>query len=488
MSSTPPDIAHPAHNPFDMPRPKQRTGMWVAIGISAVLHVVIGFYLWQAKFQAKMVEGMVERGYARDFALRCFRQIEGFGEYGFPESHAASFALLVYVSAWMKCHYPEVFAAALLNSQPMGFYAPAQIVRDAQDHGVEVRPVDANASLWDCTLEPAGESVDELSGELSGGMRPALRLGFRQVKGFAESDAERLAAGRSTHYETPHALWRRTGISVSSLECLARADAYRSMGLGRREALWAIKALGPAPLPLLSPDRGMTEPEIAEPAVALPDMPLGEQIMNDYASLRLTLRSHPLALLRDGLGAEGIVPCKRLATLRPDSMVTVAGLVLVRQRPGSAKGVIFATLEDEGGIANVIIWPDVFERYRRTVLASRLLAVTGRLQREGIVIHVVADRLFDLSDRLASLAEDDAPDIMDSSVVDGAVAHADEVLRRDPDPLETDQLGPPRCSEPMPNPRRVKRARLLPRARALPDRSARLRAPAASDFPSRDFH
>lgn len=482
-------------------------------------------------FRTKMIRGMVERGYGRDFAARCFRQIEGFGEYGFPESHAASFALLVYVSAWMKCHYPEVFAAALLNSQPMGFYAPAQIVRDAQEHGVLVRPVDVNASHWDCTLEPldmpapplpstasrrkppprrgkeknlysppapstgAGRGGGEMLGQKDSRDVPsdsvlprietsyALRLGLRQIKGFAFSDAERLVEGRSVRYETPHALWRRTGIGVAALENLARADSYRSMDLGRREALWAIKALGPAPLPLLGPDEDGSAAASTEPPVVLPDMPLGEQIMSDYASLRLTLRCHPLALLRQRLDADGIVPCAHLPAMRRDSVVKVAGLVLVRQRPGSAKGVIFATLEDEDGIANVIIWPDVFERYRRTVLAARLLAVTGRLQREGIVIHIVADHLVDLSDRLAGLADDDDRESVD--LFDGALARADEVRHRTPDPVLRDQAGPPRCSEPVPNPRRANGAGLI-RRRALTGRG--IRAPEAADFPSRDFH
>ncbi len=321
-----------------------------------------------------------------------------------------------------------------------------------------------------------------VGGPAGGGMennRLALRLGIRQIKGFALSDAERLVAGRSVRYETPHALWRQSGIGVAALECLARADSYRSRGRGRREALWAIKALGPAPLPLLNPvENGAGSPAFMESPVILPDMPLGEQIMNDYASLRLTLRRHPLALLRPRLDRDGIMPCARLSATRPDSVVRVAGLVLVRQRPGSAKGVIFATLEDEGGIANVIIWPDVFERYRRTVLAARLLAVTGRLQRKGIVIHIVADHLVDLSDRLASLADGESADLFD-----GALAHADEVRRRASDPLPRDQAGPPRCSEP--NPRRANGAGLI-RQRALPGRG--IRTPEAADFPSRDFH
>ncbi len=341
-------------------------------------------------FRTKMIEGMVARGYARDFAERCFSQIEGFGEYGFPESHAASFALLAYVSAWLKCHYPAAFACALLNSQPMGFYAPAQIVRDAGEHGVEIRPVDVNHSLWDCTLEPAAGST--------GGV--ALRLGFRQIKGFAEDDAKHLVAGRGNAYADPHALWRRAGLGAAALERLAEADALASMGLRRREALWALKGLGDAPPPLFAQD----DPLACEPAVALPEMSLGETVSADYTTMQLSLKAHPLALLRDSLALRGVTPAARLAELAHGAHVRVAGLVLVRQRPGSANGVIFATLEDETGIANVIVWPPVFERFRRAAMASALLIVSGRLQREGIVIHVVADRLEDGSAMLRALA------------------------------------------------------------------------------------
>jgi error-prone DNA polymerase len=341
-------------------------------------------------FRTKMVEGMVKRRYDRGFAERCFSQIEGFGEYGFPESHAASFALLAYVSAWLKCHYPAAFACALLNSQPMGFYAPAQIVRDARNHGVEIRPVDVNYSLWDCTLEPAANSADGV----------ALRLGFRQVKGFAEDDARALVAGRGNAYADPHALWRRAGIGAAALERLAAADALASMGLRRREAFWALKGLGEAPPPLFA----QNDPLAREPAVALPRMSLGEEVSADYTALQLSLKSHPLALLRDSLAARGVTRAVELAALANGTMVRVAGLVLVRQRPGSAKGVIFATLEDETGVINVIIWPHMFERFRRETMSATLLTVTGKLQREGIVIHVVADRLEDRSAELRAIA------------------------------------------------------------------------------------
>ncbi|MGB8275003.1 MAG: error-prone DNA polymerase [Alphaproteobacteria bacterium] len=343
------------------------------------------------KFRAKLVDGMTARGYDRDFAERCFRQIEGFGEYGFPESHAASFALLVYVSAWLKRHYPAAFACALLNSQPMGFYAPAQIVRDASAHGVEVRPVDVNHSAWDCTLEQ--------------GAGPALRLGFRQVKGFPEKDAVRLTAARGNFYPDALSLWRRSGLAPSAIETLARADAFGSMGLCRRQALWAVRGLPPAPLPLFS---AMGEEEQAnEPKVALPDMSLGEEVVEDYTSLRLSLKGHPMALLRGTFDRERIVRTSLLADAPTDARVTVAGLVLVRQRPGSANGVIFMTLEDETGVANVIVWPKTYEQFRRVVLTARLLEVEGTLQREGEVIHVIARTLIDRSERLAWLRDPD---------------------------------------------------------------------------------
>ncbi len=358
-------------------------------------------------FREKMIEGMAARGYDRDFAGRCFSQIEGFGEYGFPESHAASFALLVYVSAWLKCHYPAVFACALLNSQPMGFYAPAQIVRDARDHGVAVLPVDVNASAWDCALEPAPADGSH-----------ALRLGFRQIKGFREDDAEALVARRGNGYPDLPALWRRAGMPAAAIERLARADAFASLGLGRRQALWAVKALAPAPLPLFAAQG--EEDTAPEAPAALPPMTAGEEVVDDYASLRLSLRQHPLALLRPSLenggledagledgGLGGAVVSARLGEIENDRRVTVAGLVLVRQRPGSAKGVIFMTLEDEAGVANIIVWPPVFERFRRTILGARMLAVRGRLQRQGLVIHVIAERIVDLSHHLARLG--DAP-------------------------------------------------------------------------------
>jgi error-prone DNA polymerase len=369
-------------------------------------------------FGEKLVEGMVAHGYERDFAERCFKQIEGFGTYGFPESHAASFALLVYVSSWMKCHHPEVFAAALLNSQPMGFYAPAQIVRDAREHGVEVRGADVNASDWDCTLEPGGE----------GGL--ALRLGLRQIKGLAEAEGRRLAAARGNGYGDILSLWRRAALSNKALDALARADAFASLGLGRRQALWRIKGLPDArPLPLFAAageeDRG------EEPAVLLPDLAPGQEVVEDYASLRLTLRAHPLSFLRGELKGEGWGDSRALQEFPDGRRLKLAGLVLVRQRPGTASGVIFATLEDEFGVANIVVWPRVFEAFRATVLKASLLGVAGRVQKEGLVIHLVADRLFDLSPRLKRLEEG-----ADSKSFKGALARADEVTRPSRDQRE----------------------------------------------------
>ena len=341
-------------------------------------------------FRDKMVGGMVARGYQRDFAERCFRQIEGFGTYGFPESHAASFALLVYVSAWLKRHHPAAFACALLNSQPMGFYAPAQIVRDAQEHGVDVLPPDVNFSDWDNCLQ-AG----------------ALRLGFRQIKGCGESEAAKLVEGRGAGYRDAFDLWRRSALSPTALETLAEADAFRSLGLDRRQALWAIRGLGETPLPLFA---GLASPAATEEAVSLPEMALGEHVVEDYASLSLSLKCHPLTLLRDQLTARGLVPAARLARVRSGQKLAVAGLVTVRQRPGTAKGVIFLTLEDETAIANLIVTPPVFEKYRKELISARLLAASGRVENRERVVHLLADRLWDLTPLLATLSETGTPE------------------------------------------------------------------------------
>ena len=482
----------------------------------------------------KMVSQMVARGYEQDFAQRCFNQIKGFGEYGFPESHAASFAHLVYVSSWLKCHYPAAFACALLNSQPMGFYAPAQLVRCAREHGVEAREADVNLSDWDSTLEFGGSD---------GG--PALRLGLRQIDGLQEDEIEKLIAARmhgmtgkitddssppcepkppaatnafsqetspppggtekqfaanasfpeyppppggeglgvggachalpvriqSQHgaaqtlspedivfasqkqnarvftpplapphqgegnagheqwggercFRSVHDLWMRAGLRVPTLQKLAAADAFRSMGLDRRQALWEVKALANAPpLPLFTWSE--TQEAGTEPAVALPEMPLSEHVINDYQTLRLSLKAHPMSFLRDRLNTQRIAACSDVRSLKDGAFVRVAGVVLVRQRPGSAKGVVFMTIEDETGVANAVVWPKALERFRKVVMAARLILITGRIQRHEDIIHIVSSKLEDKSDRLLLLSEW-------ANDMRAPIANADEVLRPDP--------------------------------------------------------
>ena len=340
-----------------------------------------------AHFRARLLEGMAARGYAPEFAEQICTQLEGFSSYGFPESHAASFALIAYASAWMKCHHPDVFACALLNAQPMGFYAPAQIVRDARAHGVRVAGVCVNASDWDCALSSG---------------RGTLRLGLRLVKGLGEAEAERLVAARgAVPYADIPDLHRRAGISPATLRVLAEADAFAALGLDRRAALWAIAALAPAPLPLFAAAEA-----IAETAVALPLLPEAGEVMEDYRALGLSLRAHPASFLRAGLAARGILACAGLARARDGGSAAVAGLVLVRQRPGSARGVLFMTIEDETGLANLIVWPDLFERNRRLILSAGMIAARGIVQREGRVIHVIARAFEDLTPELRALGRE----------------------------------------------------------------------------------
>ncbi|MFC3568236.1 error-prone DNA polymerase [Paracoccus simplex] len=340
------------------------------------------------RLQGRMVGKMVERGYDREFAERCFNQIKGFGDYGFPESHAAAFAHLAYVSAWLKCHHPAAFAAALLNSQPMGFYAPAQIVRDARDHGVGVLPADVNISAWDNTLEPCDGSF-------------ALRLGLRQIDGLSKPLAERIKkARRSEPYADLADLKTRAGLDARAIRLIAAADALRSMGLDRRAGLWQARALRDAPdLPLFG-----RRDEGAEPAVTLPAMPLCEHVTADYQTLRLSLKAHPMAFLRRSLTAQGYVSAADLAALPNRASLRMAGIVLVRQRPGSANGTCFVTLEDETGVANLVIWEKTFAQFRKVVMTARLLEVQGRLQRAEGVTHIVAHGLGDRSDALLRLA------------------------------------------------------------------------------------
>ncbi len=352
-----------------------------------------------SKFRDKLISGMVAKGYEQDFAERTFRQLEGFGSYGFPESHAASFALIAYASAWLKCWHSDVFCAALLNSQPMGFYAPAQIVRDARDHGVEVRPVCVNASRWDCTLEPTGDES-----------RFAVRLGLRMVKGLANAHAAAITAARADQpFVSVDDLWRRAGVPVAALARIAEADGFRpAFGLARREALWAIRGLRDEELPLFaaaSARAGQTVSEVSEPFVALRPMMSGREVVEDYSHTGLSLRRHPVSFLRDELSRRRIVPCAEAMGSRDRRWLEAAGIILVRQRPGSAKGVLFVTLEDETGIANVVVWQKTFERFRRAILSSGMIAVHGRIQREGEVVHLVAYRITDLSRDLASVGD-----------------------------------------------------------------------------------
>ncbi|EKV28430.1 DNA polymerase III alpha subunit [Caenispirillum salinarum AK4] len=352
-------------------------------------------------FREKFIRGMIGNGYTPDFAESCFRQIEGFGEYGFPESHSASFALLVYVSAWLKRHHPAAFACALLNSQPMGFYSADQIVQDARRHGVEVRPVDVNRSRFDNTLEVFTRP---------GGKRDvALRLGFRQIKGLSGTvsalECDRIVTLRPFKgYADAEDVWSRAQASADTLEKLAHADAFAGLGLARRDALWAVGRLKAAPLPLFAVADARENGQ--EPAVFLPDLQPGEHVVEDYQSLRLTLRKHPLALLRRDLDRDGAVSTRRLQGWTDGRKVLVAGLAVCRQRPGTAKGIIFITLEDEYGVANLIVRSEVFEKHRQAVLRGRLLYAHGRFQKDGLVQHVIVERLTDMTGKLALLTQE----------------------------------------------------------------------------------
>ena len=367
--------------------------------------------------EEKMVNRMVARGYDGEFAQRCFNQIKGFGEYGFPESHAASFALLVYVSSWLKCHYPAAFAAALLNSQPMGFYAPAQIVRDAEEHGVVVLPVDVNHSAWDCTLEPVDENA--LPRPRFRGQRDSwrwdkdwgLRLGLRQIDGLPQAVAEQLVRARmhGGAFADVIALRDHAGLPPSQIERLAAADCFSSVRLTRRQALWDSRTLVSAPeLPLFAV--AQEREEGAERVTAdLPAMPLSEEVVVDYQTQRLSLKAHPLSFLRPFLTERGFVSAADLKTRKFRSMVQIAGVVLIRQRPGSAKGVCFITLEDETGIANLVVWPDMMAKYRRVIMSSRLMEVRGRVEYDEDVIHVIATHLVDATHQLHRLSDDLMP-------------------------------------------------------------------------------
>lgn len=377
-----------------------------------------------SNYEERMVNRMIDRGYAPDFAKRCFDQIKGFGDYGFPESHAASFAHLVYASSWIKCHHPDIFCAALLNSQPMGFYAPAQIARDAREHGVEVRPVDVNYSQWDNILEP----------DKTGGW--AVRLGFRQVDGVSEAEIEALIAARGGGYDTPAALRQRARLRHQTLEFLAAADAFGSMDLSRRDALWAVKgqARGRG-LPLF--EASEVAEHGVEAKVELPEMPMSEHVLQDYQTTRLSLKAHPMHFLRQKYAEAGVLTTQAAVTGPPGRRVDVAGVVLVRQRPGSANGVFFITIEDETGIANLVVWPKIGELYRPVVMGARILMVRGRIQRADNVTHVVADQLFDRTEDLTSLTEHAQTDPLKN-----AIARADEVIRPVPERRGPGARGP----------------------------------------------
>jgi error-prone DNA polymerase len=386
------------------------------------------------QFRTEFLEGMAANGYDAGFAERCFRQLEGFGTYGFPESHAASFAQLVYISAWLKRHHPAEFAAALLNSQPMGFYAPAQIVRDAREHGVEVRAADVVASAWDCTLE--GD---------------ALRLGLRLVTGLSREAADALVAARP--FRDARDLLHRARLDRGALTLLAEADAFRGLGLARREALWlaaGAERTREHALPLFA---------AAEAAAALPRETAGEETVADYAATGLSLRAHPLALIRPRLDALGADDTRVLAAARQGQRLRLPGLVLVRQRPGSAKGVVFFTVEDEFGVANLVLYPDMVTRHRQAVVAARLVLAEGRVERteaEVPILHLIVQRLTDRSDMLDGLHALDAP------AIERGLARADEVrrpnLRGDPRaPKPTP--GGPLCHPPEPGLVRMGRSR-----------------------------
>lgn len=383
------------------------------------------------QFRTKLIDGMTANGFSSDFAERVFRQIRGFGEYGFPESHAASFALLVYVSAWLKCYYPAQFTAALLNSQPMGFYAPAQLVRDAQNHGVEIRPVDVNASDWDCTLEegcrlkavgcrqglnlevggmpscggavdrddmPVSSSLKSQASSLSSSL--AIRLGFRQLIGMAQSAADAIVQARGDRpFISVADLSRRSGIGQGVLARLAKADALRSLGLDRRAGLW--QALGPATeqLPLFG-----LAPE-PDDLITLPRMDPAAEVVADYRTAGLSLKGHPMSFVRARLDRSRILTAERLAQVADGKWARVAGIVLLRQRPSTAKGITFVTLEDETGTANLLIRPEIWDRYRPVAKTASALIAHGSLQNQAGVIHLLVRKLEDLSRHLSDMPQ-----------------------------------------------------------------------------------
>ena len=420
-------------------------------------------------FEDKMVSRMIERGYPPEFANGCFNQIKGFGEYGFPESHAASFALLVYVSSWLKCFYPEVFCAALLNSQPMGFYSPAQIVRDARQHGVEVRHPDVNASDWDCTLESAEGACPEPTPQ-DGWAHPhpartSTRLGFSRIDGFREDWG--LAIMEARRIGGPFAsiddLRARAKLPAAALDSLAAADALGSFALTRRPSLWAAKGLprtgfsktgqpsSPAPLFAYA---GIDEGDGASGADLLPVLPDAEEVVADYDTIRLSLKGHPVKFLRERFAAMGAILAEEMPKARPGRRIAVAGVVLVRQRPGTAKGVVFLTVEDETGVANIVVWPKVFEQYRPVVMGARMVLIRGRIETSddaphGGVIHLIAEHIEDRTADLDLLSEGRMPRLLIPG--DGATSAA---------PNRGESRDPPE-----PRHRHPRNVRVIPRSR-----------------------
>lgn len=358
-----------------------------------------------SQYETKLIKGMLQKGYKLEYAQRVFKQLEGFGSYGFPESHAASFALLVYVSCWLKYYYPDVFACALLNSMPMGFYQPAQIVIDAQKHGVEVRPVDINYSTWNNSLEERSENYF------------ALRLGFRQVKGMREDDVNVLLNARTDRYQTVDEL-RNIGLSDSTLKQLADADAFRSIGLDRRQALWEISKKDTA----VGVFKGQLDDDPDEQHISLPVMKESEHVVHDYATTSLSLKAHPVSFVREKLEQLHVIKINTLPKHKDGQAVKVAGLVLVRQRPGTAKGVCFMTIEDETGFANVVFFEQLFDKFRKEILQSRLIMIEGKLQIEGEVIHVIVSKCYNMTKYLSQLIqpqeeEMDKPTLFKAEVV-----------------------------------------------------------------------
>ncbi|WP_248282259.1 error-prone DNA polymerase [Mucilaginibacter robiniae] len=339
-----------------------------------------------SKFEQKLINGMTSRGYSEEYARRIFKQLEGFGSYGFPESHAASFALLVYVSCWLKFYYPEVFATALLNSQPIGFYQPAQIVGNAREHGVKMLPVDVNRSQWDYTLEAKQ------------GQYFAIRIGFREISGIREDEIAKLVTGRLKPYTAPHQICD-AGVSVATMEKLANADAFRSMDMDRRQALWEVSTLHDRPVQLM---QGQPSPSDYEPEVVLPTLRLSEHVVQDYATTGLSIKGHPLSFIRHTLELLHIRTAKDTNQTENKTVIKTAGLILIRQRPGTAKGVCFITLEDETGTTNLVVFPKLFDKYRKDILHARLLMVEGVVERTDVT-HVIVRRIFDITKLLGNL-------------------------------------------------------------------------------------